>query len=162
MPLSRFPTVIVLLTRFELGSMRETVPSPLLATHTAPEPTARAVGWCPTSIWVIEPDSASMRKTLLLPSFATHTAPAPVATAQGRLPTVIGGRAPPSVLGLISDTVLSPVFATHTNPPPAATPDGDVPAIPSPRGLLVLGSIFATVPIDETNQTAPSPTATAP
>ena len=44
------PTVTVAVTEFVWGSMRDTVPSRLLATHTDPKPLARAVGPVPT--WI--------------------------------------------------------------------------------------------------------------
>ena len=44
MPSGRWPISIVSTTSFVSGSMRETVPSPPFATHTAPSPTAIAVG----------------------------------------------------------------------------------------------------------------------
>src|SRR5690242_16894026 len=104
---------------------------------------------------------ASMRKTLSLPSFATQTAPSPSASPRGLVPTLIGGRTSPSVRGLISETLFPPVFATQTNPSPAATPDGDAPAMPSPA-TFADGVILVTVPMDEANHTAPSPTAIPP
>ena len=72
------PTEIVAWILSVRGSIRVTVPSPLLATHTEPAPTATPAGECPTAIVVVT-DSVigSIRTTALSSESATHTAPSP-------------------------------------------------------------------------------------
>jgi len=74
----RPPTLIVVTTRFVLGSIRETVPSALFATQTVPAPTATLAGISPTPIVLMtRPLTGSRRKTELSAPFVSQTAPAP-------------------------------------------------------------------------------------
>ena len=85
------PTGIVATTLLVSGSMRVTVPSPLLATQTEPAPTATPLGERPTGIVsVTEREPGSIRVTLLSSESATHTPPSPTAIPVGPLPTAIG------------------------------------------------------------------------
>src|SRR5947209_2179478 len=71
-----------------VGLMRVTVPSPLLATHTDPPPTATPVGVRPTRMMAVtDPVSGSIRTTVSLSESTTHTPPSPAAIAVGPLPT---------------------------------------------------------------------------
>ena len=68
---------IVLTTFFVTGSIREMVPSPLFATHTAPPPTVTAEGREPTSIVAVDPKAGSSRVTVSSPVLVTQSAPSP-------------------------------------------------------------------------------------
>src|SRR3954470_18487167 len=75
-----------------VGSIRVTVPSPALATHTKPAPTSSTRGSRPTAIG--SPTTAafagSIRVIVPSPAFATHVQPSPTATPRGWRPTLIG------------------------------------------------------------------------
>src|SRR6476661_2418226 len=77
-------------TVFVPGSIRETVPSRLLTTQTAPAPKAIPVGPLPTGI-----DSTTafvpglIRDTVLPSALVTQYASAPAATAVGVAPTAV-------------------------------------------------------------------------
>ena len=69
------------------GSIRMTVPSPALVTHTEPSPIAMPAGDLPTSMFgsVTEPSSRSHRAPRTPGSgWATHRLPNPIAVAPGR------------------------------------------------------------------------------
>ena len=84
------PTVIVVGLSV-MGLMCVTVPSPLLATHTDPPPTATPAGERPTGmIAATDHVSGSIRTTVSLSESTTQTPPAPAAIAVGPLPTGIG------------------------------------------------------------------------
>src|SRR6266536_5675408 len=88
MPSGPLPTSIVGTTVFVLGSILEIVPSRLLATQTAPLPTAIPLGPLPTAIvWATLLDAGSIRETLRPSAFATQIAPSPTATWVGVAPT---------------------------------------------------------------------------
>jgi hypothetical protein len=89
------PTGIVATTSSVFGSIRDTVPSPLLATQTAPAPTATPMGDLPTAIvfWT-DPVRGSMRTSELSSASVTQTAPAPTLTSVGTFPTGIAVVAP--------------------------------------------------------------------
>ena len=93
--------------------MRDTVPSSLFATQTAPSPNAIPAGPRPTGIVRVEPDEVSIRVTVPSASFVTQTAPSPAATPWGRWLTLIG-LTTPMVRGLTWETVLSPWFGIQT------------------------------------------------
>ena len=79
-------------TAFVAGSIRDSVPSWRLTTHTAPSPTASALGPLPTLIArTTAPVRGSMRVTVPASSLATQSAPAPAAIALGIAPIGIGG-----------------------------------------------------------------------
>ena len=64
--------------------MRVTVPSPLLATHTEPAPTATPAGAWPTGIVAVTAlVLGSIRTTASSPVSATHTPPSPTAIPLG-------------------------------------------------------------------------------
>jgi hypothetical protein len=84
-PVGRLPTGIVSITLALSGSRRDTVPSCVFATHTAPRPTAIAEGSCPTGVVAVTAFAlvGSIRITLSSSASATHTAPWPIAIAVG-------------------------------------------------------------------------------
>ena len=87
------PTGICRTTVFESGWIHETVPSPWLATHTAPPPTAIPLGLLPTEmVWRTLRVSGSTRETVFAYAFVTHTAPWPNATLVGAAATAIWSR----------------------------------------------------------------------
>ena len=78
------------MTRFVRGSMRETVPERLFATHTAPAPTAMPEGSRPTGISAsTERVAGSIRDTVPSRLFATQIAASPAAIGPGPLPSGI-------------------------------------------------------------------------
>src|SRR5262245_52480965 len=121
------------------GSIRLSVPSLLLVTHTEPSPTATPVGPLPTrTVPTTLLTAGLIRETVPLRLFATHTAPAPTAIAPGPEPT--GMLCTACDRGSIRETVLSLVVA-HTAPSPPASdvgedPTGAWPAIEPPDGLI--------------------------
>ena len=109
-----FPVVTSAVTEFVSGSIRETVPSRLFATHAAPSPKAIPVGPFPT--WVAPtcfPVFGSMRTTLPTARWLAHSVPAPKASSVAATGSVLV-RVPLS--GSILVIVPSPVFATQTEP----------------------------------------------
>src|SRR5947199_1739789 len=89
------PAVIVACTSFVLGSMRVTVPSPLLATHIDPAPNAAPAGDGPTGILAVtDRVPGSIRTTASSSESTTHTPPAPTVIAVGALPTAIDVSSP--------------------------------------------------------------------
>src|SRR5262249_56671764 len=79
-PLGPSPTVITARTAFELGSIRETVPSRLLATQIPSRLVAIASAPLPTLIVAVSiPVEGSIRETLPANSLVTQTAPSPTA-----------------------------------------------------------------------------------
>ena len=95
--------------------MREIVPEPVFATHTASTPTVIAVGPSPTGIAVTDPAPTSIRCTRSAPALTTHTSPKPATIALGRLPTLTESTSA-SESGLKRWTVDWTVLATHTEP----------------------------------------------
>ena len=82
------PTGMVADTALVPGSIRETVPSRVLPTHTASAPASIGPGELPTPIrWSTRPVRGSMRDTLASVSLVTQTAPAPTAMPIGDPPT---------------------------------------------------------------------------
>ena len=55
--------------------MRETVPSPAFATHTAPSPTATATGLSPTGIWRDDVGARVDAGDEVVTALVTQTAP---------------------------------------------------------------------------------------
>src|SRR5882724_147226 len=77
-------------TVFVPGSMRETVPSRLLTTQTAPAPVVIPLGPLPTGIvstTAVVP--GSIRDTVWRSALVTQYAPSPAATAVGVAPTAV-------------------------------------------------------------------------
>jgi hypothetical protein len=61
-------------TEFDVGSMRDTLPSQYFATHTDPAPVASPhVADRVGTIAIVRPVTGSMRQTVALPSDPTHT-----------------------------------------------------------------------------------------
>ena len=94
----RHRRAMVPVTAFVAGSMRDTVSSPELETHTDPAPTATSSGTAPTGIVAttfvrrrIDPahGTGSARSTS---AFTTHRIPAPATIPIGSLPTVTVAR----------------------------------------------------------------------
>src|SRR5438093_1541645 len=139
--------------------MRETVPSPLLATQTAPPPIASAVGFVPTGIAAVtELASGSIRRTVLSPLSATQTAPGPTTIALGLLPTGIVVVAP---VWSTRVTLPDPPFATQTAPAPTAIALGPLPTSAEATTLSRAGSTRDTVPSRFATQIASVVTARA-
>src|SRR5258707_46679 len=85
-----FPVRTVAVTEFVPGSIRETVPSRLLTTQTAPAPVAIPLGPLPTGIvstTAVVPES--IRDTVWRSALVTQYAPSPAATAVGVAPTAV-------------------------------------------------------------------------
>src|SRR5687767_6073774 len=140
------------------GSIRETVASLRFTTQTAPAPAAIALGPSPTGIVVVEPEVASIRVTTSSPSFATQTTPSAKTIPRGSRPTEVV-LTTLIVRGFMRTTALSLRFATQTAPPPTVTALGPEPAKP---GSDSDPDMRTTVPMPETNQADPSPTAIEP
>src|SRR4051794_24862355 len=144
-PDGALPTLIVPATSTLTGSIRETVPAAVFATHTRPPPTATAVGSAPTGIVLVELVSGSMRVTASAPLSATQTAPSPNAMATGPRPTRIGRPTVSYVFALKRVTVESPELTTQTEPLPTATPAGLGPTKVASTSAGGLGSTQASV-----------------
>jgi len=115
------------LTSFRSGSIRDTVLSAVLATHTAPSPTATPVGPRPTGmVATTRLVCGSIRETVPSPKLVTQIAPAPTATSAGRFPTSIVATTA-FVVGSMRETVPSFWFATQTAAYVRATPAGSLP-----------------------------------
>src|SRR5262245_53395194 len=143
--------------------MRETVPSPVFATQTAPAPNATADGSSPTRIVVVEPESGSIRHTTSSPAQATQIAPSPKASAAGRRATLNVRTGPASnVRGLKRCTVASPRFATQTASRVTSTALGVEPVSAEPAGRTATGRTRASVESPNAAQTKPRPRATDP
>ena len=114
------------------GSIRETVSSCVFATQTAPAPTARAVGPCPTEVVPITAPSlaGSRRVTVLSSESVTQTLPAPAAIALGSFPTEV--LATTSSLSASTPAMAPKVRPLHTEPYPVAM--GFWPNCPNPSG----------------------------
>ena len=102
-------------TEFVSGSIRETVPSRLFATHAAPWPKAIPVGPLPTWIGAKTclPVVGSMRTTWPAARWLAHTVPAPNASSVAATWNCLVGL---PLLASILVIVPSPVFATQTEP----------------------------------------------
>ena len=148
---------------FVFGSIRETVPSPLFATHAAPAPTAIADGPLPTGIAVEASDAGLMRHTVPSPAFAVQIDPSPYAIALGRDPTLRVATGPVSnVAGLKRQYVESSPFATQTASSAYVIPLGPPPAYPRSATRPLSGSIRTSVEFPKTAQMEPPPSATEP
>ena len=103
------------MTEFVSGSIRETVPSRLFATHAAPWPKAIPVGPFPTWIGAKTcfPVVGSMRTTWPAARWLAHSVPAPKASSVAATWSGLVGL---PLLGSILVIVPSPVFATQTEP----------------------------------------------
>ena len=105
------------------GSIRETVPSRLFVTQTAPPPVVIPLGPAPTPIVCTTAHfSGSIRETLLPSVFVTQTAPSPTATRVGVAPT---GTCP--VISPVAESTRPSAFASTLaraseplEPPPSA------------------------------------------
>ena len=127
--------------------MRETVPSPLFATQTAPSPIAIPLGARPTPIVALmERVAGSIRTTVSSIALATQTAPSPTATAVGRLPTVSFCVA---AVGSTRVTVLLTASVTQAASAPNATAVGSSPVSTAATDL----------PLDSETRTRPVPLA---
>ncbi len=128
-----------------VGSIRVTVSSRLLATHTAPAPAATAIGPFPTGMAA---PTARLADGLTCstdgPSeFTTHTDPNPTARPTGDPAT--GMLAATFAMDGSMRTTLPPVAsATHTAPAPEAMAEGRNPRGTSPTGRPVAASRMAT------------------
>jgi hypothetical protein len=121
------PTDTVARTESVAGSIRDTVPSRVLATQTLPDPIATAVGPFPTGIaWTTSLDAGSMRSSVPEFSLATHTPPTPTAIPAGPGPTGIVFVTEPLPRSNL-ETVPSISFTTHTASLPNATAPGEFP-----------------------------------
>ena len=121
-----------------VGLIRVTVPSPLLATHTDPAPTATPAGDSPTGIVSVTARvSGSIRTSRVVERVDDpHAARRPPRSPVGPLPTAIGVTTP---VGSTRTTLLASLSVSHTAPSRStAIPDG-----------LALGSTaaLATVPV---------------
>ena len=117
------PTAIVAIGLLVVGSIRVTVPSPLLATHTEPAPTATPVGERPTaivSVTALVP--GSIRTTLSAPVTATQTPPPPTAIPLGPGPTASGVTRPVALSTRI--TLPAKLSVIHAAPAPTSIPPG--------------------------------------
>ena len=126
--------------------MRETVPSSVLATQTAPAPNATAVGPPPTPIVCVTTFVAGSTRTsrFSAPSLI-QTDPAPTAIPRPSAPMSNVLTAP--LAGSMRETDASSTFVTHTDPKPKATAVGEFPTrIGSPATSFASGSIRETVP----------------
>jgi hypothetical protein len=147
MPSGCPPTAIGIDTAPVAGSIRTTVSSAVLATHTPLGPLAIAVGrlptriGCPTTVF----EDASISETVPSPPLTTHTSPPVTAIAVGELPTPMVCTTA-CVCGLMRDTVPSLSLLTHTAPAPYASPSGPCPTGISLRRLpsaLRMPTLFA-------------------
>ena len=101
------------MTEFVCGSIRETVPSRLFATHAAPLPKAMPVGPFPTGIAkTCFPVVGSTRTTWPAARSLAHSVPAPNASPVAATGSVDGL----PLFGSILVIVPSPVLATQTEP----------------------------------------------
>ena len=117
------PTAIVAIGWLVAGSIRVTVPSPLLATHTEPAPTDTPVGERPTaivSVTALVP--GSIRTTLSAPLTATQTPPPPTAIPLGPGPTASGVTRPVALSTRI--TLPAKLSVIHAAPAPTSIPPG--------------------------------------
>src|SRR4051812_36071045 len=123
MPNGRFPTWIgAPATWPEDSSMRLTVPSPALVTHSFPPATARSWGDRPTEIFVT--CRPSTRATARSPDSATQTTAPATSGLSGWRPTASGlpcGRPVPASKRCRVPAV---ALATHTRPPENVMPSG--------------------------------------
>src|SRR5712691_14475 len=88
MPTGKLPTSIGCTTVLVAGSIRETVPSRLLTTQTAPLPVMIPLGLLPTGIvWTTAFVEGSILETVWSSAFVTQYAPSPTATCVGVAPT---------------------------------------------------------------------------
>ena len=139
------PTWIVFATWFVRGSIRETVPERLFATHTAPAPTARPDGSRPTAITASTARVEGLiRDTVPSWLLATQIAASPAAIGPGPFPSGIVSVIAPAPAGAILLTVLSVLSATHTAPSPIAIPVGLLPTSTLARTRLLAVSISKT------------------
>ena len=111
---------------------RVTVPSPRLATHTEPCPTAMSCGSRPTGSRrpITTSSRGSIRATVPSPALTTHTKPAPTASAAGKLPVRTGS--PSTRLAIGSMRVTVP--ASPLRHPRALGADGDVDGVGADAG----------------------------
>ena len=118
MPSGRSPTCTPrFVTAPVTGSIRSTVSSPWLATHTPLRPAAMATGRLPTvTVSTRLLAVALTRDTDPSPLLATHTSWPVIATARGAEPTGIGCTA--WVAGSIRDSVPSAPSTAQTEPSP--------------------------------------------
>jgi hypothetical protein len=150
------PTAMVATTRSLRGSMRDTVPSRLLATQTAPAPTAIPVGPAPTGMVVMPaPVAGSMRVTVPSAVLATQTAPAPTASALAPSPTGVVFVTTPA--RSMRETVSSRSSTTHVAPSPSASAAGSLPTsvlvtAPAPPGTCAT----AAKPVDAQIELTPA------
>ena len=117
------PTAIVAIGWLVAGSIRVTVPSPLLATHTEPAPTDTPVGERPTaivSVTALVP--GSIRTTLSAPLTATQTPPPPTAIPLGPGPTASGVTRPVALSTRI--TLPAKLSVIHAASAPTSIPPG--------------------------------------
>ena len=126
MAAGRLPVTNCFARRGPSASTRATEPSSPPATHTAPSPTASAVGSWPTPT---DHETrlllGSIRASVPSCRLATHTAPSPYASALGPLPTGIGRTL--RLRGSMRVTVPDSSLATHSAPPPATIAEGFAP-----------------------------------
>jgi hypothetical protein len=106
------------------GSMRVTFPSAVLATHTAPPPTATALAPWPTGIAFWTTPARSITETVSSRSSTTHVAPSPSAMAAGSLPTATVPSTSPEPVAMRA-TAEEPLDA-HNEPDPVAIGLGTV------------------------------------
>src|SRR5206468_9627406 len=100
------------------GSIRSTVPSPWLATHTPPLPAAMATGRLPT--WIVSTallTTVLTRDTVPSPLLVTHASGPVMATALGADPTGICATTA-WVAGSIRHSMPSALSAAQTEPSP--------------------------------------------
>src|SRR2546427_12852492 len=93
MPTGKLPTSISCTTVLVSGSIRETVLSRLLTTHTAPLPVVIPLGLLPTGIvWTTAFRDGSIRMTVWSSAFDTQYEPSPTARCVGVAATPASAR----------------------------------------------------------------------
>src|SRR5947207_15848114 len=127
---------ITTFTVFVAGSIRETLPSDWLKTHSDPSPTAVNRGVAATSILAMTlPRLGSTRYTLLSPELVTHTEPKPRFTTAEPAPTAILRNTRP-----LRGSTCSSVAAWPSALPMNHTPRFPTAMLPSPSGANDTGT----------------------
>src|SRR5438067_9517023 len=104
------------MTVFVPGSIRETVPSRLLTTQTAPAPVVIPLGPLPTVIgWTTALVRGLIRDTVWRSALVTQYAPSPNATAVGVAPTPVAATRRPERASTTASE--SPAAETAERPP---------------------------------------------